>query len=320
VGDRFAIEDIKFVLGEHALVIRDKFPEFAKVIEKTGIEVVHETKTTAIELANLALEKLLNAHPNLREDASCLLYVSQSPDCYLPSGACTLQNLSGLPTSILAFDIGQGCSGFVQALTVAAKLVNRFENILIVCADTYRSKLNLSDRSTSTVFSDGASAVWISNRPKLEILAESHSTDGSGGKYLYQKISKDEKNSYLVMSGADVLLFTRRVVPGEIESVLTNAGLSSSEVSYCFLHQASKLVLDGLSSRFNGIQSIPTNISQIGNTVSSSIPILMSEFLDEINDSVSIVSGFGVGLSTATAVLGNTELLKNRLDMESGMI
>jgi 3-oxoacyl-[acyl-carrier-protein] synthase-3 len=102
--------------------------------------------------------------------------------------------------------------------------------------------------------------------------------------------------------------------------VLTNAGLSSSEVSYCFLHQASKLVLDGLSSRFNGIQSIPTNISQIGNTVSSSIPILMSEFLDEINDSVSIVSGFGVGLSTATAVLGNTELLKNRLDMESGMI
>ena len=50
MGDRFAIEDIQFVLGEHALVIRDEFPEFAKVIEKTGIEVVHETKSTAIEL------------------------------------------------------------------------------------------------------------------------------------------------------------------------------------------------------------------------------------------------------------------------------
>ena len=309
MGDRFAIEDIQFVLGEHALVIRDEFPEFAKVIEKTGIEVVHETKSTAIELANLALEKLLVSHPTLREEVSCLLYVSQSPDSYLPSGACTLQNLSGLPTSMLAFDIGQGCSGFVQALTVAAKLINRFENIVIVCADTYRSKLDKSDRSTSTVFSDSASATWISNRPKLRILAESHSTDGSGGKYLYHKIPKMGENSHLVMSGADVLLFTRRVVPSEIDSVLANSGLSASEISYCFLHQASKLVLDGLTSRFNDIKCIPSNISQIGNTVSSSIPILMSDYLEHINESVSILSGFGVGLSTATAVLGNMEAL-----------
>ena len=311
MGDRFAIEDIQFVLGEHALVIRDEFPEFAKVIEKTGIEIVHETNSTAINLAYLALEKLLVSHPTLRKEVSCLLYVSQSPDSYLPSGACTLQNLSDLPTSILAFDISQGCSGFVQALTVAAKLINRFENIVIVCADTYRSKLDKSDRSTSTVFSDGASATWISNRPKLEILAESHSTDGSGGKYLYQKISKDRENSHLVMSGADVLLFTRRVVPREIDNVLSISGLSASKISNCFLHQASKLVLDGLAVRFNDIKCIPSNISQIGNTVSSSIPILMSDFLNDINDSVSIVSGFGVGLSTATAVLGNTELLAN---------
>lgn len=311
MGDRFAIEDIQFVLGEHALVIRDEFPEFAKVIEKTGIEIVHETNSTAINLAYLALEKLLVSHPTLRKEVSCLLYVSQSPDSYLPSGACTLQNLSDLPTSILAFDISQGCSGFVQALTVAAKLINRFENIVIVCADTYRSKLDKSDRSTSTVFSDGASATWISNRPKLEILAESHSTDGSGGKYLYQKISKDRENSHLVMSGADVLLFTRRVVPREIDNVLSISGLSASKISYCFLHQASKLVLDSLAVRFNDIKCIPSNISQIGNTVSSSIPILMSDFLNDINDSVSIVSGFGVGLSTATAVLGNTELLAN---------
>jgi 3-oxoacyl-[acyl-carrier-protein] synthase-3 len=212
---------------------------------------------------------------------------------------------------MLAFDIGQGCSGFVQALTVAAKLINRFENIVIVCADTYRSKLDKSDRSTSTVFSDGASATWISNRPKLEILAESHSTDGSGGKYLYHKIPQFGENSCLVMSGADVLLFTRRVVPSEIERVLAISSLSASDISYCFLHQASKLVLDGLAGRFSDIRCIPSNIAQTGNTVSSSIPILMSEFLNDINDSISILSGFGVGLSTATAVLGNTDLLKN---------
>ena len=148
---------------------------------------------------------------------------------------CILQYLSGLPTCILAFDIGQVCSGFVQALIGAAKLVKRFENIVMVCAGTYRSKLDRSDRSRSTVFSDGASATWISNRPKLEILAESHSTDSSGGKYLYFKIPKKVENSHLLLSGADVLLFTRRVVPSEINSVLARSGLLVSEISYCFL-------------------------------------------------------------------------------------
>ena len=68
-------------------------------------------------------------------------------------------------------------------------------------------------------------------------------------------------------------------------------------------------MLDGLTSRFNDIKCIPSNISQIGNTVSSSIPILMSDYLEHINESVSILSGFGGGLSTATAVLGNMEAL-----------
>jgi 3-oxoacyl-[acyl-carrier-protein] synthase-3 len=307
---RFAIEDIHFALGEHALDVRSEFPDFAKVIEKTGIDVVHETDFNAIDLAYLALEKLLIANPNLKEKVSCLLYVSQSPDRYLPSGACLLQNLCGLPTSILAFDIGQGCSGFVQALAVVAKLIERFENIVIVCADNYRSKLDPNDRSTNTVFSDGASATWISNRPLLEIIAESHSSDGSGGKYLYQMVPKTGENSQLVMSGADVLLFTRRVVPSEIENALGKSGVSSSDVSYCFFHQASKLVLDGLSSRFTEFGCIPSNISHVGNTVSSSIPILMSDYLCDINESVSVLCGFGVGLSTATIVLANTKNLK----------
>ena len=307
IGNRFAIEDVQFALGEHHLTVRKEFPEFVKVVEKTGIEVVHETKRSALDLAESALEKLLRENPELRDSASCLIYVSQSPTNFLPSGACTLQYRCNLPNSLLAFDIGQGCSGFVQALSVAAKLIKSFEQVIVVCADTYRSKLDKKDRSTCTVFSDGASATWISNRPKLQIRAESHTTDGSGEKHLYHRVNQNGENSHLHMSGADVLLFTRRVVPGEIEKVLEESGLSTSDVSYCFLHQASKLVIDGLSARLTGIDCIPTNISNTGNTVSSSIPILMAEYLDVINDSTSVLSGFGVGLSTATVLISNLD-------------
>jgi 3-oxoacyl-[acyl-carrier-protein] synthase-3 len=304
VQARFAIEDIQYVLGETPVPIRSTFPEYSKVIEKTGIEVVHESSTSALDLAHEALEKLLNFNPGLSELMGCIIYVSQSPVNFLPSGACSLQSRSSIGNSVIAFDMGQGCSGFVQALSVASKMVSEFCNIVIVCADTYRAKIEKGDRSTSVVFSDAASATWISNRPKLSILSESHFTDGSGGKFLQQAVPAAGQISYLKMSGADVLLFTRRVVPQEIENVLHKALLNQEDIDYCFLHQASKLVLDGLVERFPRFKMIPVNLENIGNTVSSSIPILISEHKNVINESRSVLSGFGVGLSTATIVLG----------------
>jgi 3-oxoacyl-[acyl-carrier-protein] synthase-3 len=164
--------------------------------------------------------------------------------------------------------------------------------------------LEKGDRSTSVVFSDAASATWISNRPLIRVLSESHFSDGSGGNFLHHAVAISGESTYLRMAGADVLLFTRRVVPLEIERVLHQASLSYGDVSFLFLHQASKLVLDGLIDRFSEFRSVPVNIEKIGNTVSSSIPILMSEHIEMVNNSKTILSGFGVGLSTATVALG----------------
>jgi 3-oxoacyl-[acyl-carrier-protein] synthase-3 len=304
VGSRFAIEDIQYVLGENSVPIRSTFPEYSKVIEKTGIEVVHETSKSALDLAHEALEKLLNSNPELRSEIGCIIYVSQSPVNFLPSGACLLQSRSSIANSVMAFDIGQGCSGFVQALSVASKMIAEFRNVVIVCSDTYRAKIEVGDRSTSVVFSDAASATWVSSREMLRVVAETHYSDGSGGKFLQQVVPAAGEVSYIKMSGADVLLFTRRIVPHEIELALSKASLHPEDIDYCFLHQASKLVLDGLIERFPGFKSIPVNIENLGNTVSSSIPILMSEYKTVINESKSVLSGFGVGLSTATIVLG----------------
>jgi 3-oxoacyl-[acyl-carrier-protein] synthase III len=304
VASRFAIEDIQYVLGEKSVPIRSTFPDYSKVIEKTGIEVVHESSKSALDLAHEALEKLLDTNPGLSKLIGCIIYVSQSPVNFLPSGACLLQSRSSIGNSIIAFDMGQGCSGFVQALSLASKMVSEFCNIVIVCADTYRAKIEKGDRSTSVVFSDAASATWISNRPKLSVLSETHFTDGSGGKFLRQAVPAAGQISYIKMSGADVLLFTRRVVPQEIDNALHKAMLNPEDIDYCFLHQASKLVLDGLIERFPRFKKIPVNLENIGNTVSSSIPILISEHKNVINESRSVLSGFGVGLSTATIVLG----------------
>lgn len=300
--NEFSIEAISFILGERSISIRDEFPQFAKVLEKTGIETVHETSTSALNMAEAAVTKLLVENPILKNSAGALIYVTQSPTNYLPSGACTLQNLVGLPSSVLAFDMGQGCSGFVQALTLSARLVSTFKNIIIVCADTYRSKIEKTDRSTASVFSDAASATWISARPSSRIKAESNYCDGSGGQFLYHKIPNGP-SEYLHMSGADVLLFAKNVIPREVERLLNLSQLASHELDFAFFHQASQLVLDILSERFNQVKCIPNNLKNVGNTTSSSIPILLSSYLSSINESLFLMSGFGVGLSASSVIV-----------------
>jgi len=299
----FAIRDIKYVLGKNEIIIREKFPEFVPVIIKTGIEKVFETNGSALDLGVEALDELLGASSLLKSSIGCLIYVTQSQTDFLPSGACVLQDRCGLPNSIMAFDMSQGCSGFVQALSIAANLLNTFENIVIVCADTYRSKLDVADRATSPLFSDGASATWISRDGDLRVVGESHTTDGSGRDFLYHRIPTTETKEFLHMSGADVLLFSKRVVSSEIVKVLEKCSLDISEIDNWYFHQASKVVLDGLEQRFKTPKPFARNLQDIGNTVSSSIPILLHTRLAEVNSSRSLLCGFGVGLSTATMVL-----------------
>lgn len=299
----FAIHAISSEFGEIEILLKEQYPEFLNVISKTGIERVFETKGSATELAIRALNKLFQESSLSREAVGCLIYVSQSPSYFLPSGACVLQSKCGLPESIMAFDLAQGCSGFVQALSVASKLVQQFENVVIVCSDTYRSKLDPADHSTALLFSDAASAILVTSEQKLSILAESHLTNGSGSNFLFHKVPANNEEEFLHMAGADVLLFAKKYVPSEIKNVLDECGMKTSEVSKWFVHQASKLVLDNLDHRLAPAVEVERNLEHIGNTVSSSIPILLQNSLSELNVGINVFCGFGVGLSIATLVI-----------------
>ena len=101
-----------------------------------------------------------------------------------------------------------------------------------------------------------------------------------------------------------MLLFAQKFVPLEIEHALEMSGTDSSQVSNWFFHQASKLVLDSLDKRVSSHVPAHRNLEHIGNTVSSSIPILLKDHLDSLVNGINVISGFGVGLSVATLVLG----------------
>jgi 3-oxoacyl-[acyl-carrier-protein] synthase-3 len=300
----FAIQGVATQLGETRIDIREN-EKFLPVIEKTGIRFVFETSGTAIDLASGALDQLMSEHPDALSGPSALICVSQSPEYFLPSMSCQLQEKCQLPTQLLAFDLGQGCSGFVQALIVGTSLLANFKNIVIVTTDTYRSKLRKDDRATAAVFSDGASATWISSGGPLEIIAESHFTDGSGKKFLFQKVHEEQSIGQLSMSGADVLLFTQRIVPVEVENLMKATGKNSVEIGNWYLHQASKLVLDRLEAKIQPAVPFHRNIHEVGNLVSSSIPFLLARDISKLNTGLTVMSGFGVGLSASSVLISS---------------
>jgi 3-oxoacyl-[acyl-carrier-protein] synthase-3 len=95
------------------------------------------------------------------------------------------------------------------------------------------------------------------------------------------------------MSGAELWNYTRSSILPIIEDMA-----KSYKYDNLYLHQASKLVFDGISAKIkNHIKNIPSNFEIYGNTVSSSIPLLLNNRLEEINKSKSLIAGFGVGLN-----------------------
>ena len=287
-----------------------------KIQSKTGIYkrwIVSENET-AMDLAIKASKKLLHKTENIKIDT--LIYVTQSQDYFLPTSACILQDKLNLQTNIKSFDINQGCSGYIYGLSMASSLIESLEskNVLLVCADTYSKYINQNDRSTKPIFSDGASATLITSSNQNDIGPFLFGTDGSK----YNKLIVEEgasKNNYkktnikpsIYMDGPGIFLFTLNSVPQNILSLLDKSKTKIELVDKFIFHQASKLIIEELSDKLKiDSNKVPINLKNIGNTVSSSIPILLKDTYDEnaLNENdLLLLSGFGVGLSWGSCLI-----------------
>lgn len=289
------LESIAFALGEKKIKVSDLFSD-ARLVKKTGIEHVYETNEATSTLAKRAVKSLGNFD---KSDLTACIMVTQTPDDFLPANAIPISSDIGLKESVLAFDINQGCSGFVQALSLLDVLLNKHKKILLITADRYRSKLDVHDRSTNAVFSDGATASIWSNKGERELIFEQHLTDGSKRDWLYHSAANNAVCN-LHMSGAEVWVFTRTKVVPMLKEALRTTMEQGYEIGSVYLHQASAVVVDGIKAAIADIDNAktPTNYFNYGNTVSSTIPILLSENeMTQKSGTIDIFCGFGVGLS-----------------------
>ena len=286
-----------------------------KIISKTGIKKVwYSSKNeTALDLAYKAGKKLVKKIDKSTIDT--LIFVTQSPDYFLPTSACILQNKLKLNQDVKCFDINLGCSGFIYALSIAAAYIETdiSKRTLIICSDTYTKFINKRDRSTRPLFSDAASATQLSKSKNKKVSSFILGTDGSGHKDLIVKHGgartnfQSSEKPKLFMNGPNLFMFTISSIPRNILKLLKKSKLTTGQIKKFFFHQASKIILENLSRKMNiNENKMYCNLNNIGNTVSSSIPFALKQAHNEkkiSRNDLLVLSGFGVGLSWGSCII-----------------
>ena len=280
---------------------------------------------TGTDLSARACRLLVECDGLRLADVELLVCVTQTPDYRIPHNSALLQQALGIPTACAAFDLSLGCSGYVYGLTVCKGFMEAqgLRTALLVTCDPYSRIMLAADRATTAVFGDGAAATWLSADAGAVIGHGDFGTDGSGGDALrveaggavhpHLSVHDASPRSYgaerlrLHMAGRAVFTFVLEQVPGSIRRCLERNGLAPSEIDVFALHQGSLYMLQALAKRC-GIPAdrLPVNIGRFGNTVSSSVPMLLAELADQgrlAPGTRVLVSGFGVGLSWGTNVL-----------------
>jgi 3-oxoacyl-[acyl-carrier-protein] synthase-3 len=298
-----------------------------KIESKLGIKERHISaeKETAGDMAfNAALNVLENYD---KGKIDMLILCTQSPDYFLPTTACVLQDRLELKTDLCAYDFNLGCSGFVYGLAMAKSFINSgiASSVLLLTSETYSKHIHPNDLALKTVFGDGAAATIIENSDEEHIFDFVLGTDGSGKENLivpnggfrnaYNPLAEEKKtdsdNSFsdnnLFMNGPEIFNFTNIAVPKAIEQCLIKNNMSVDEVDYFIFHQANKYMIEYLRKKI-GIskEKFYVNILLTGNTVSATIPIAYSDALNNgkiIKGNKVLLCGFGVGYSWCAVIV-----------------
>lgn len=296
--------------------------EVKRFVKNTGFShlAIADENVATSDLCFKAAENIFDNFAYDKSEIDALIFVSQTPDWYLPATSHYLQHRLGLSDDILCFDINEGCSGYIQGLYLSSTLIQsrQCKKVLLLAGDTISKITDPCDRATRLIFGDAGTASIISNNTDNTIYFNIN-TYGDRYKAIITENSRhrtsfsgfNSMNGYLVLDGMAIMDFTLNDVPKNMQKLIEYSSYTDVDINYYFCHQANKLILTALADKIGVEQSkIPFNAEKTGNTSSGSIPLLLCQNKYTDLDKV-MLCGFGVGLACASCILDltNTKIL-----------
>ena len=254
------------------------------------------------DLCVKAWEHLQQQEPVSQDEIECLIVCTQNPDGHgLPHTSAVIHEKLSLPLSCAAFDLSLGCSGYVYGLSVIKSFMeaNGLRKGLFFTADPYSKVMNQDDKKTATLFGDGATVTLLTDDPVFEFGQFVFGSDGSKKEGIIVR-----KDGHVHMNGRAVFAFTVRVVPASIREMLDKNGFLLEKVDRFLLHQGSLHIVNSIADAL-GVprERCPFHSATYGNTVSSSVPMIIAQEFDNLEMQVAVLAGFGVGLSWASTLI-----------------
>lgn len=258
------------------------------------------------DIAVKAVERLIEKSGQSKDHIEALVLVTQNGDGHnLPHTSAVIHAKLGLNKKVAVFDISLGCSGYVYGLQILKGFMqaSNFKNAILVTADPYSKVIDTNDRITSLLFGDAATATWVSTEGSWQLSQALMYSDGSGSDSI--KVNDNK----LSMNGRQVFNFAAMTIPNHIKELLQQEQLQETDIdSYC-LHQGSAAIIDTIAKRFPTVRErFALDLVNQGNTVSSSIPLLLEKAIQQPENQKILICGFGVGLSWASMILSKKEM------------
>jgi 3-oxoacyl-[acyl-carrier-protein] synthase-3 len=334
---RATVAAIEYHFPERCLTnaqLAEEFPEWSveKIEEKTGIAerwIAAEDECSS-DLGIVAAQKLFSSGVCRPADVDYILFCTQSPDYFLPTTACLMQERLSIPASAGALDFNLGCSGYVYGLGLAKGLVETGQaaNVLLVTAETYSKFIHPRDKSVRTIFGDAGAATLVRGVARNDECVGPfvYGTDGCGAPNLIvstggmrrrvahegeQAIMDSDNNLRsevsLYMNGPEIFAFALRVVPKVVQELLARAAKDSGDVDLYVFHQANRHMLEHLRKKLRiPAERFFVGVRHCGNTVSCTIPIALKQATEEGRiqpGHLVMLVGFGVGYSWGATLI-----------------
>ena len=275
------------------------------------VDVEEGTYSLSVEAGGKAIAKA-GLEP---KDIDLVIVGTVSGDFMWPATACHVQNALGIPAHVAAFDISAACTGFVMAVATATAFLESgaAKRALVIGMDCLSKQLNWEDRNTCILFGDGGGAIVLEAREGTNrgVIKSTLFSDGSGSnlicvetggtKYPLRKPHPVGIRETIYMAGNEVYRFAIGAMTDACNMLLKETGTKADDIALFVPHQANIRIITKAAEAIGiPIDKVFMNMDRYGNTSAGSIPLALSEAVEERRlhegDLVMTV-GFGAGLT-----------------------
>lgn len=290
------------------------------ITSRTGVKQRHILKGDGKACSDLGYEivkgllEKTGTHP---DEIELLICATITGDMVFPDTANTICDKIGI-NNAFAYDINAACSGFLFALTTAAKFVETgsLKKVIVIGVDYMSSIIDYSDRATCIIFGDGGGAVLLEPSENSNGIHDSiFKGDGSGRAYLHMKAGGSlkrttletvaNKEHYVFQEGKPVFKAAVKGMTNTVNTLLNRNDLTVEDIAWLVPHQANKRIISSVGDMLDfPAERVMINIHKYGNTTAGTLPLCLWDYEDRLNkgDKV-ILTAFGGGFTWGSTYL-----------------